>query len=183
MTEIEKILSENLKEALRQFQTYLLWGIGSSLSFLILSITSYGSETITIPLPGFFASVNITFAKIIALAIAWIAGALATYQHELAVRIAVKLQKNMNLLHALLTFPSIATEYYPGVRFIAVSIPGIFILIGSVYNRGEVQLEIFQFILLTLFLLTPYMVLMFMLTVLSLPMEKPTRTKERSNDK
>lgn len=168
MTDSDKILVDNMKETLRQLQSYLVWGIGSSLSFLILSVTDLKSGTVNVPLPGSFVSVNTTFAAAIALSIYWVVGALASYAHERAQRIASKMQDNPELLGATLTFPSIATEFYPAVRVLAAIIPCAFTLVGLIYGwrkaEGNLEWRIFS----TFLLLAPYVTLVMQMTYLSL---------------
>jgi len=132
LSELDKIKAENLKETLRQFQRYLVWGIGSALSYYILSSINPGSTNVNVPLPGAFVSVTTDFAKTIALAIFWIAGAMANYEHERAQRIVVSLGSNRKLVRAILTFPSLATEIYPVVRVAAVIIPAALVVFGLI---------------------------------------------------
>lgn len=177
MAESDKILTDNLKETLRQLQSYVIWGIGSSLSFLILSLSDFRSMNVTVALPGSFVPVSADFAKIIAVSIYWVAGALASYAHERAERIASRL--NPELLDATLTFPSVATEYYPGVRALAALIPSGFILAGLISSwrksEGELGLRIF----LTAILLVPYITLFIELIVLPTKLKSNGRKDEK----
>jgi hypothetical protein len=179
MTELEKILVENLREGLRQFQTYLTWGIGAALSFLLLSISDLGSETVGLPIPGAFASVNTTFARIIALAIAWVAGALATYTYERIVRIKAELWTNAKLLRTVLTYPSVLTVIYPGVSLIAVFVPGACIVGGFIFIWNNIPGDFGWRLFLATVSLAPYIVLAGELIAWPVPVEKPILKDDR----
>lgn len=182
LTELEKILIENLKGSLSHLQTYLIWGIGSALSFLILSVSDFGSAVVTIPLPGAFTAVDTTFARVVALAIAWITGALATYTYERAVRIVSKMKSSPDELRAILTYPSVVTEIYPGVRLMAAIIPASFIIFGFISNWNSIEGDFLMRTFLMLFLLVPYITLAVRLITLPLPVDKPilrSRTNKR----
>jgi hypothetical protein len=177
MNESDKIRVENLKETLRQFQSNLVWGIGSSLSYLILSVSDLGSTHLSVPLPGAFVSVTTDFARAIALAIAWGAGALASYAHERARRIAYGLRSEPDLLRATLTFPSIATEIYPLVRVLPAILPAVFLFIGLLAEWMNTEGETASRLLVAVLLLAPYLTLIIDLTYLSLPLDKPPRLR------
>ena len=64
-----------------------------------------------------------------------IRGAMATYAAENAIRIVRELRKDTDaegLLAALGTYPSVANEYYPGVRVIAAVLPFLLFLAGAI---------------------------------------------------
>lgn len=174
-SEVDKIKAENLKETLSQIQTYLIWGIGSALSFFILSSTNPTSTTIQVPLPGAFISVTPGLAETIALAICWISGALASYAHERAQRIVLSLQHNREMLDALLLYPSIATEIYSAVRVAPAFISAVLLITGLISKWTSLQVEILWRVFVFLILLSPYLYLIIQLTYFSLPIKKPIR--------
>jgi hypothetical protein len=178
MTELEKILIENLKESLSKLQTYLIWGIGAALSFLLLSVSNLGTATVAIPLPGALTTVNTTFARLIALAIAWFAGALATYTYERTVRIVSKMKSSPEVVRAILSYPSVVTEIYPGVRLMAAIIPAAFILFGFISVWNNIETGFMGRVFLMFFALIPYFTLAVELITLPLPIDRPILRSE-----
>ena len=187
MAERDDVLLENLREALRQVQRYTVWGIGSALSYFALATTDLGSTSVDVPVPGSFGSfvsVNTEFAKVLALAIFWVAGAMAVYTHEGAIRISRALQCNPDLLRAALTFPSIATEIYGLVRVSAALIPAGLVLTGLVLDAGlRAYIGSTALLMGTAVLLSPYIVFAIELGSRSLPVEVPAKLSLGDKDK
>ena len=164
MAKPEEILIDNFRESLRQLQVYIIWGIGSSLSYLILStsVPKPGQTPASIPIPGAFIAIDPGIARVIALSIYWVVGAMATYAFERAQRIAETLRNNPQLLNASLTFPSIATETYTLVRLIPALLP-LFLFLSAIiaqWLKGEYRGDaMWGYIFWMVIMVSPYLAL------------------------
>ena len=148
MTEIEKLLLENLLEALRQIQSYLVLAFGASASALALAVTLWkwgkrqeelrpklvpepakkekpeqAPEYPEVVVPGVAVALNPYIAEAVFLALTCVAGLMAGYAAQSASVIASRLRSVHGLLEAVSTFPSIATSPDLAVRFLPVVLP------------------------------------------------------------
>lgn len=181
VSDLEKILIENLTAALQQVQRGLTLAIGAALSYGALVLTTSEEEQVTVPIPGFEVAVEIGFAKLLLLALYWVAAALAGYAHEQAGRIAGTLEReNRPALRAALSYPTIVTEIYPAVRLIAVLLaPAIVAAAFWVeWLRAGRGVEALLFFL-TFLLLVPGITLAVATVTGELPLEKPIRLPPR----
>jgi hypothetical protein len=138
MTDVNKLYIENLKAALQQIQRYIVLGLGASLYYMVLCFPNQNvNKPVVIPMPGVSIATDVEFAKDISLAIAVVVGAMASYSAERASRIFSKISNRIaketgmdEILCALRSFPSIATEPYPLIRISAALLPAILIVFG-----------------------------------------------------
>jgi hypothetical protein len=146
MTEIDKLLAENLIEALRQIQSYLVLGLGSSGSALALAVAllrfekrrskpspepspnqalAPESELPDVEVPGIPVRVRPVVAELVFLVLTCVAGLMAYYSALNAIGIASRLRSVPGLLEAAATFPCVATSPYLAVRFLPVLLPPV----------------------------------------------------------
>jgi len=148
MNEIDKLLVENLLEALRQIQNYLVLAFGTSASALALAVTLWkwgkrqeelrpklvpepapkekpeqAPEHPEVVVPGIAVALDPYIAEAVFLALTCVAGLMAGYAAQSATVIVSRLPPIHGLLQAPSPFPSIATSPYPAVRFIPVVLP------------------------------------------------------------
>ena len=161
MEDIEKILIDNLKEALKSAQTYLLTGIGVMLFLLLLVIQGRfnqpNDENVVMPIVGLSAPTGA--AAFIALGIYLLAGGIVLVLNSTCQRIEEKLRqsKTEGLLDAVLTYPSlIRTSRLTGVgASLMTFLLGTAALFASWYPRGRHFSSLFSAMLLS----SPYLVL------------------------
>ena len=148
MTEIEKVLVDNLKEAIQQLQRYMVFGLGSSLFLLVLSSSHQQSGAgVEIKVPGDFipGPVPLGMAAAIVVAAYWVAGMLATIAAARPKRIVWLLRSNANsyaegpkhnekLLEAVLTYPSIPTTKVHAPRIILSILPAILFIAAALQS-------------------------------------------------
>jgi hypothetical protein len=134
MIDTQEILVENFRESLRQIHGYVVWGIGTSVSFFGLALLSPKSSDAAAPIsvPGAFVAVDPVLAQVILVAGCVVVGAMAGYAAEQARDTAKALENVSGLLPALRTFPGIATSPYPGVRYIASLLPLVLVALGLI---------------------------------------------------
>src|SRR5713226_5005543 len=139
MTEVEKVLVDNLKEALQQLQRYMVFGLGSSLFLLVLSSSHHQSGAeVEIKVPGDFmpGPVPLRLAVAIVVAAYWVVGVLATIAVARPKRIVRLLRSdadsyakgpkdNEKIVEAVLTYPSIPTTKVHAPRIILSILPAI----------------------------------------------------------
>ncbi len=146
MTEIDKLLAENLIEALRQIQSYLVLGLGASGSALALAVALWKlekrpprpvpepapkevpapeSQLPDVDVPGISVALDPVVAELVFLVLTCVAGLMAGYAAQSATVIASHLRSVHGLLEAAATFPSVATSPYLAVRFIPVVLPPV----------------------------------------------------------
>lgn len=215
--EARNILLENLKESLKQFQKYLVFGLLAALSYFLLVISR--SDTTSVNLEGIVSANGVSkeAVSVIWISIFWILGALASYSLERIDRICAKYldldsdkiavaksfiakkedeehalseeeereysaatefiaerHLRLEILKAVTTYPSIATEVYPFVRIAPAIISIVVILLARIHiwnpdSRNDIQ------VIELVFLVIPYIVIALQLLRGSLPIEKPER--------
>jgi hypothetical protein len=146
-SELEKILLENLKQSLIQYQNYLIGGLVAAILFFLLSRSTAPTAKLSVGIGSIEA--NIKHALYFSFCLYWISGALASYALENANRIGLKLQHNEPLLKAAITYPSLATEIHPGIRVIAGILPALIMVYSFLTVKGTTSLEkIFMLIII-----------------------------------
>jgi hypothetical protein len=142
MEDIEKILIENLKEALKSAQTYLLTGMGAALFLLLLTIQGRFNQPneVNVGVPFVGLSAPTSAAAFIALGIYLLSGCIVLVLNNTCRRIEEKLRqsKTESLLDAVLTYPSlIRTSRLMGVGAALITfLLGAGALFGSWYPRA-----------------------------------------------
>jgi len=172
----EDILIENLKETLKQFQSYLVWGIIASISYYLLTLNKSATTNLNLPVIGSMEAIDINFARLVSLSIYWILGWMAGYALERTERITLKLYHRKEILKAVATYPSIATEIYPIVRIFAGLLPIVIMCLGRIEswnNNSRTDSQIFKIAML----LAPYLTIIILLFRSSLPLDKPEKIK------
>ena len=184
MTEIEKLLVENLLEALRQIQSYLVLAFGASASALALAVTLWkwgkrqeelrprlvpeptpkqgpkpASEYPEVAVPGISVALNPLIAELVFLALTCVAGLMAGYAAQSATAIASRLRSVHGLLEAAATFPSIATSPYSAVRFIPVLLPPLLASCAACLELRREKAAPTAFFFWLLFIIGPYFLL------------------------
>jgi hypothetical protein len=133
MADIDAVLVDNFKEALRQANRYLVLGLFSSLFFLALNLDpaafiGFGK----VSLPGGLPPLPIRYAQIALAMVYWVAPFLTYFSLARAERIGAKLQqRNDELLKAAATYPSIATTRVHGPRWITSLVPPLLVGIAG----------------------------------------------------
>jgi len=121
MVEPEYFLAENLLNSLSEGQKYLLVGIASSVSFLLL-MSEYpknaGGRLVTVP--DVYPGVDIGTAGAFALVIAWFGGMFAAHALATTTTLARKLMIQPSLVLAVTEHPSILTNPFLGFGLILV---------------------------------------------------------------
>jgi hypothetical protein len=174
--EVQDILLENLKESLKQFQNYLIWGMIASITYYILALNKSNTTNLNLPVVGSMDAVNTHFARLISLAVYWILGCMGSYALERIERISVKLFHKKELLKAVATYPSIATEIYPLVRVFAGLLPIVILVLGRIElwnNNAKTSDQIYKMV----FLIIPYLTIIIQLLKNTLPLDKPEKIK------
>jgi hypothetical protein len=172
-TEIEKILLEHLKETLKQFQNYLVWGLVAILSYYLLVINKSNITNINLPVIGSFDSIDKSLASMICISVFFFLGAMATYALERVDRICLtfayvdktKIQDDSELialfenktklLQATLTFPSIATENKWLIRIAPMIISIVLIVLARIEIWNSASSFSTQLLILSI-LLSPF---------------------------
>jgi len=162
----DKILADNLLEAFRQLQRYLVLGLGSALFYLLLARANAApSESAAmVALPSGLLATDPRFASTLAITLYWGAGAFATWIVSRADRIVKELKRRQpSALEALLTYPTLGTYRIHGPRLGAVLLPPILVVsAGFLYSQWKMSS---QSVALTAFLIIPYLVLTVQLRV------------------
>src|SRR2546425_2644221 len=175
MTEIEKVLVDNLKEALQQLQRYMVFGLGSSLFLLVLSSSHQQSGAgVEIKVPGDFipGPVPLRMAAAIVVAAYWVAGVLAASAVFRPKRIVQLLRSNANsyaegpkhnekLVEAVLTYPSIPTTKRHAPRLM-LSILLAILFVAAAFQSGWRPNTLWTFVP-ELLLVLPYLALTLLL--------------------
>ena len=133
MNETDGIWVGNLIEALRQLQSYLVLGLGTSASAFALAVAGFAgptSERVTVP--GISVAVDHTTALILLIALCILAGALAYYNADSAYVAAGSIGEKRELLDAVRSFPSIGSSRFIGWRFMAVWAPFVLAVLAMV---------------------------------------------------
>ena len=131
MTEPEKLLADNFVEAIKQVQQYIVLGWGTSVSALVLTLNPSASVKpqgesahAGSVIPGTFVAIDPTTARLLLLAICLLAGTLSYYSADAANVIADQLKAaSPDVFRVAMTFPSVATSRYIGVRYVASLLP------------------------------------------------------------
>lgn len=159
----EDILTDNLREALREAHKRIVFGTGAALFLLLLAVQDWqsgsASQAITVPVVGVDA--DRTMAKIIAAVAYFIAGYLAYLAISRARRIKRRLDSSPKLREAALMYPSIPTIIHTGPRIWALSLPILIFLAAtapSLFMLEEVEHGFLLFFVI-LALSTPYVLL------------------------
>src|SRR4051794_34622317 len=113
--EPDKIHIDNLREALRQVERYVLIGFFAAFSFVLLQ---FGTPGQAYSVPGFTIPVDPITAKVLLVAAYIVAGYIAFGNLEVA-KVATSSIANDSLLNATLLHPTLTTSVYPVFRFIA----------------------------------------------------------------
>lgn len=111
MNEIQKLLADNLVEALRQIQGYLVLALGGSLSAFALAFRPSQVVEERIGVPGVSIPLTRSGAHMVLWILTVMGGFVAGSSAHRAVVIAHKLTSVPGLLGALGTFPAIATSH------------------------------------------------------------------------
>ncbi len=122
MASADEVLADNLREALGGVQKMLLLGTGAAIVYMLLAMQP----------PGGPDSAGAGFARMLALMVALVAGAMAAVTAQQACRIEVHLRRNTALHNAVVTFPSVATLQDPAPRLFFAVAPGV-MLAGGTY--------------------------------------------------
>jgi hypothetical protein len=123
MPDTEQVFKENLIEALKQVNQYVLLGLGTSASALALALNTASIGPQGVSVPGAFVPLDPHSARNFLLVVCILAGAMASYSAEWATVIAKQLESTPELLRAVCTYPCFATSVYPGVRYLASLLP------------------------------------------------------------
>jgi hypothetical protein len=177
-TEVEKILLDNFKETLKQFQNYIVWALVATLSYYLLTLSKSNTTQLNLPVIGSINAIDKSLASVISISVFWFLGAMASYALERADRIAVTLKAygKEKLLKAMVTYPSIATEPYPLIRLAPALISILLIIAARVEVWSSASKTDRQLSVLFL-LLVPYITIAVKLIKNSLPVEKPQKLK------
>jgi hypothetical protein len=142
MSNPEEILVKNLVEALKQLQYFMVLGLSTSISMLMLtgarwtrkqpsgvtdSVTVERNPDVTVQ--GILVAVDRDFAVLLLLGLCILSGAMATYSTETVSLIYSKLSPEMQV--ATCTFPSVAKSKYIGFRLFAAVLPFVFAMIAA----------------------------------------------------
>jgi hypothetical protein len=161
MIDPKDILISNLKDTLNQLQRYMAFGLGTSLTLLVLAGTEPGrssGDSAGIKLPGEFFPVPVSVPVAVSVIISayWIVGWLATIVVLRANDIVSRLRDAPELLEATLTYPSIPTMKEPGARIGLAVFPALFVGIAVfISGHAPIASKVFAFIILSL----PYILL------------------------
>jgi hypothetical protein len=136
MADIDAVRVDNFKEALRQANRYLAWGLFSSglLFALNLDPTAFAGKAM-VSLPLGLPALPIGHAQIALTLVYWASPFLADFSLARAERIAAQLQKsNQELLKAAVTFPCIPTMRVHGARYVATLFPPLLVAVAGWKN-------------------------------------------------
>jgi hypothetical protein len=122
------IFVDSFREALRQVDRAIAWGMGAGLSVFALSIASQGKS---VEFSFGFGKFDGSFGFVLALAVYFILGFVGASTVERAGVIVQKLDLETRL--ALKTFPSVVTWKSKELRFLTAILPGLFVFAGFVY--------------------------------------------------
>lgn len=136
-TRIDLLLG-NFQETVKLLQTYMVAGLGASAFFALLTTSSAKEVQMQAPAVGSSLPIPTSIAVAIALAVAWATGAMATLLVDRARRLAeVIYREDQGLLHAALSYPSVAVLRSAGPRLFLALAPAVLLLIGSVSYWGS----------------------------------------------
>jgi hypothetical protein len=147
----DRILVDNLREALRQIQRLLATGLLASLIFLIIEVRSVD----VVQLPGGLPPVTKFIAEGVLMAAYWSVGIQAGLVAARAHRIAEVLTRSPELRAAVLTYPSVATTNAWGPRLAATLVPPILASVALVRSETP-PFEWFFVIVSVIGLVAPY---------------------------
>jgi hypothetical protein len=105
----EKILVDNLREALGAGQRYVILAITASLSLLLLELALVGGGSTPVELQGLVVATEPSVARLVLFGAIFILPVMAIGANSRANKIAGKIL-NKELREAALTYPSLATE-------------------------------------------------------------------------
>ena len=121
------ILLENFRETLRRSDKYVKLATGAAVFFLMIALTWKRADAVSIP--GFLA-IDRASAVALVLTVFWISTLMAAYAVERARRMLFHFEAEPQLFYAVMTYPALATERWPAVRYAAVLLPLAVVLIG-----------------------------------------------------
>lgn len=127
----DRILVDNLREALRQIQRLLAAGLLASLIFLIIEVR----PSDVVQLPAGLPPVTKFIAEGLLMAAYWSVGIQAGLVVGRAHRIAKVLARSPELRDAVLTYPSVATTNAWGPRLAATLVPPILASVALVRSE------------------------------------------------
>jgi hypothetical protein len=175
--DVENILFDNLKEALKQFQNYLVWGIVACLTYFLLTIGNSTTTSLNITPIGSLPPIDISTGKFISLSVYWILGLLSGFTLERAERISLTLiDINPRRLKAMLTYPSIATGSHLAVRLFASLIPILIAVSGAIVDWNN-DLKASIQIGMILLLIAPYLTIIIFQLQSKMPLVKQEKIK------
>ena len=126
------ILVDNLREALRQIQRSVVFGLVASLSLMLLQLSTVTPGTAQpIQLPGLVVAVDSSIAKILLIVAHIVAGFMALASLEDARRVARSI-KDRPVRDAALLYPNAVTNSDPMLRFPACLAPPLFFMVAVV---------------------------------------------------
>jgi hypothetical protein len=138
MADRESILVDNLTEALKRSERYLVIGLIASASLAILALLPGDiAAGVTVPVPG-FPQLPRSAATAVLLAVIIGAPFMASFTLSRVLRIADELSSNRPLLDAALTFPCIATTRVHGPRLVVAFGPPVFVFVSLLAEGGGV---------------------------------------------
>ena len=123
MLDTGQVFKDNLIEALKQINQYVLLGLGTSASALALALNTADVGPQGVSVPGAFVALNPHAARNVLLVVCMLAGLVATFAAEWAVVIAKQLESTPELLVAVCSYPCFATSTDPGVRYVSSLLP------------------------------------------------------------
>jgi hypothetical protein len=118
----EKILVDNLREALGASQRYFIFAITASLSLLLLELALIGGGSTAIELQGLVVATDPGIARMVLFGAIFILPVMAISANSRANKIAKKIS-NEELREAALTYPSLATEEEAWLRIGSAILP------------------------------------------------------------
>jgi len=158
MADIDVVLIDNFKEALRQANRYLTLGLFSSLFYLTLSVDPAAFSSGNVSLPGVLPPLPLGYARLALGLLYWVSPFLAAFALARAERVGEQLLKsNEALFKAAASFPSIATTRVHGPRWVVALLPPLLFAIAGWANH-LFSLATERLVLL-LFAVLPYLVL------------------------
>jgi hypothetical protein len=156
MDEINKLLAENLIEALRQIQAYLVLAIGASATAFALALKPQRSAEDEVEVPGISLPLPRSAAHLLLWILGLVGGFMAGVSAHRAKVIADKLTTVPKLLEAIGTFPSIATSSLLLVRFIAVYLPAILSAFAVSWQARREKASVASFVVLVIITFAAY---------------------------
>lgn len=161
MTDAEKILVENLREALKGSQRYVLLTISAAMSLLLLQLATLrqGDAIEPIGLPGLVVSANPSEVRMLLIGFIFILPAIATSANAHANEIAKKIL-DIDVRNAVLTYPSLATDTDPWIRRGSAFLPVVLVVFSQLlWFLSQTDRDWFDSILWSLMIVMPSIVL------------------------